>query len=175
MIAPGSEHETTACATGVRAEEEDAGADMAKHPRLSTDYLNRYAEALMLIDLAADDPDIVRDLKAWRSLSYREHFETSPLRIAPSALEAYDRLAPERKAAFEDLCRAMTRLVTTATALLADRTDRLDAITIVEVAGDALRRQIARATEFINANGTVDIVATEMRELQAEVDALLRR
>ena len=69
----------------------------------------------------------------------------------------------------------MTRLVTTATALLADRTDRLDAITIVEVAGDALRRQIARATEFINANGTVDIVATEMRELQAEVDALLRR
>ncbi|MET3893340.1 hypothetical protein ABIE41_004416 [Bosea sp. OAE506] len=148
---------------------------MAKHPRLSTDYLNRFAEALMLIDLAADDPDIVQDLKAWRSVTYREHFETSPLRIAASALAAYDLVPPERREGFEELCRAMTRLVTTATALLADRADRLDAITIVEVAGDALRRQIARATEFINANGAVDIVAIEMRELQAEVDALLRR
>jgi hypothetical protein len=148
---------------------------MAKHPRLSTDYLNRFAEALMLIDLAADDPDIVQDLKAWRSLTYREHFETSPLRIAASALAAFDLVPPERREGFEELCRAMTRLVTTATALLADRADRLDAVTIVEVAGDALRRQIARATEFINANGAVDIVAIEMRELQAEVDALLRR
>lgn len=148
---------------------------MAKHPRLSTDYLNRFAEALMLIDLAADDPDIVQDLKAWRSVTYREHFDTSPLRIAASALAAYDLVPPERREGFEELCRAMTRLVTTATALLADRADRLDAITIVEVAGDALRRQIARATEFINANGAVDIVAIEMRELQAEVDALLRR
>ncbi len=148
---------------------------MAKHPRLSTDYLNRFAEALMLIDLAADDPDIVQDLKAWRSVTYREHFETSPLRIAASALAAYDLVPPERREGFEELCRAMTRLVTTATALLADRADRLDAVTIVEVAGDALRRQIARATEFINANGAVDIVAIEMRELQAEVDALLRR
>jgi len=175
MIAPGSEQATTASATGVRAKGEDAGADMAKHPRLSTDYLNRYAEALMLIDLAADDPGVVQDLRSWRSLSYREHFETSPLRIAASALEAYDRLSPERQAGFESLCLAMNRLVTTATALLADRTDGLDAVAIVEVAGDALRRQIARATEFINANGAVDIVAIEMHELQAEVDALLRR
>lgn len=175
MIAPGSEHETTASATGVRAEEEDAGADMAKHPRLSTDYLNRYAEALMLIDLAADDPDIVQDLQAWRSLTYREHFETSPLRIATSALAAYDGLSPERREGFEELCRAMDRLVATAAALLADHADRHNVVTIAEVAGDALRRQIARATEFINANGAVDIVAIEMRELQAEVDALLRR
>lgn len=148
---------------------------MGKHPRLSTDYLNRYAEALMLIDLAADDPDVVQDLKSWRSLSYREHFEASPLRIAASALEAYDHIPPGRKEGFEELCRAMNRLVTAATALLADGTDRHDAVTIVEVAGDALRRQIARATEFINANGAIDIVAIEMRELQAEVDAAMRR
>lgn len=148
---------------------------MAKHPRLSTDYLNRFAEALMLIDLAADDASVVHDLQAWRSLSYREHFEVSPLRIAASALEAYDLVPQARQAGFEELCGAMARLITTATALLADRKSSLEAVTIVEVAGEALRRQIARATEFINANGAVDIVAVDMRELQAEVDALLRR
>lgn len=165
----------TGPAIGARAEGEDAAADMAKHPRLSTDYLNRFAEALMLIDLAADDASVVHDLQAWRSLSYREHFEVSPLRIAASALEAYDLVPPARQAGFEEFCDAMARLITTATALLADRKGPLEAVTIVEVAGEALRGQIARATEFINANGAVDIVAVDMRELQAEVDALLRR
>jgi hypothetical protein len=69
----------------------------------------------------------------------------------------------------------MARLVSTATALLADKRDGLDPATIVEVAGDALRRQIGRATQFINANGAVDIGMIESRALQAEIDALLRR
>ncbi|WP_054143969.1 hypothetical protein [Bosea sp. AAP35] len=153
----------------------DAREHMSPAPRLSTDFLNRYSEALMLIELAVDDHGLVEDLKAWRSASYREHFETSLLRCAPSALAAYDRVAPANRAAFEELCRAMARLVATATALLADKHDGLDPATIVEVAGDALRRQIARATQFINANGAVDIGRVESHALQAEVDALLTR
>ncbi|MDP3257899.1 MAG: hypothetical protein Q8S58_02535 [Bosea sp. (in: a-proteobacteria)] len=150
------------------------GGEAPGGPRLSTDFLNRYAEALMLIGMAADDPDILPDLQAWRAVSYCGHFATSPLRCAPSALAAYDALAPARREGFENLCLAMTRLVTTATALLADRQEGLDAATIAEVAGDALRRQIGRATHFINANGTIDIAAVESRVLQAEVDALFR-
>lgn len=153
----------------------DARTETSQAPRLSTDFLNRYSEALMLIELAADDHGIVADLRAWRSITYREHFEASSLRCAPTALAAYDSVAPSRRAAFEELCKAMARLVSTATALLADRRDGLDPATIVEVAGDALRRQIGRATQFINANGAVDIGMIESRALQAEIDALLRR
>jgi hypothetical protein len=148
---------------------------MSEGPRLSTDFLNRYNEALMLIELAADDHGVIDDLKGWRSITYCEHFETSPLRCAPAALAAYEQVSLERRAGFEELCVAMTRLVATATALLSDKPSELDAATIAEVAGEALRRQIGRATQFINANGAVDIGRVESRALQAEVDALLKR
>ncbi|PTM38874.1 hypothetical protein [Bosea sp. 124] len=165
----------TVSAIKALVDEGDARADTSKVPRLSTDFLNRYSEALMLIELAADDDGVVDDLRAWRSVTYREHFEGSPLRCTPSALAAYDRLAPACRAGFEDLCRAMSRLVETATALLAERRVGLEPATIVEVASDALRRQISRAAQFINANGTVEIGNVESRVLQAEIDALLAR
>jgi hypothetical protein len=155
------------------AEEEDGKADMSGLPRLSTDFLNRYSEALMLIEMAAEDDEVIQDLQAWRSVTYRQHFEASPLRCAGSALAAYDRVVPARRAGFEELCRAMARLVATATALLAERPDGLESSTIAEVAGEALRRQIGRATQFVNANGKVDISAVENRALQDEIDALL--
>ena len=151
----------------------DAKGRVSPAPRLSTDFLNRFSEALMLIELAADDDGIVDDLKAWRSITYREHFEVSSLRCAPSALAAYECVAPARRAGFEELCKAMARLVSTATALLADKRDGLDPATIVDVASEALRRQIGRATQFINANGAVEIGSIESRALQAEIDALL--
>lgn len=157
------------------ADEGDGKAETSKTPRLSTDFLNRYSEALMLIEVAADDDDAVQDLQAWRSITYREHFETSPLRCAASALVAYDGVEPARRAGFEELCKAMTRLVATATALLAEKPDGLETTTIAEVAGEALRRQISRATQFINANGKLDIGSVESRSLQAEIDALLAR
>ncbi|HEY5794928.1 MAG TPA: hypothetical protein VIU82_07915 [Bosea sp. (in: a-proteobacteria)] len=157
------------------ADEEDGKAETSRLPRLSTDFLNRYSEALMLIEMAAEDDDAVQDLQAWRSVTYRQHFETSSLRCAPSAIAAYESVVPERRAGFEELCKAMTRLVTTATALLADKPQGLETMTITEVAGEALRRQIGRATQFINANGKVDIGSVESRSLQAEIDALLAR
>jgi len=153
----------------------DARMETSQQPRLSTDFLNHYSEALMLIEMAAEDRSIVDDLKAWRSITYREHFEVSSLRCAPSALAAYDSVAPARRAGFEELCQSMARLISTATALLDDPRDGLEATTIIEVASDALRRQIGRATQFINANGAMDIGSIESRAMQAEIDALLAR
>ena len=69
---------------GTAAERLDAGV----HPRLSTDFLNRYSEALMLIEMVAMDETILADLQAWQSVGYREHFAASALRCAGSALAA---------------------------------------------------------------------------------------
>jgi hypothetical protein len=156
---------------GTTAERLDAGV----HPRLSTDFLNRYSEALMLIEMVAMDETVLADLQAWQSIGYREHFATSSLRCAASALAAYDELSPGRARAFDDVCRAMTRLVRTVTALLAEAPPSQELPEIVEVASEAMRRQIARATQFINANGTIDIGVFEDAALQAEIDALLAR
>ena len=144
-------------------------------PRLSTDFLNRYSEALMLIEMAGVDEELVADLQAWQSISYREHFRASPLRCAGSALAAYDRLDPTRVRSFEDVCLSMTRLVRTVTALLAEMPQPKELPIILEVASEALRRQIGRTTQFINANGAIDIAAFEDTALQAQIDALLAR
>ena len=162
--------------TTVSAIRKPAGvAETSKVQRLSTDFLNRYNEALMLIELAADDSSAIDDLKNWRGLGYREHFEVSALRCAASALAAYDAVVPARRAGFEELCRTMARLVVTATALLAEKRAGLEPQMIVSITGEALRRQIGRATQFINANGTLDIGSIESRALQDEIDALLAR
>ena len=165
----------SAIATKVLAEAPAGLAGSVDAPRLSTDFLNRYSEALMLIEMAGMDDELVADLQAWQSVSYREHFRSSSLRCAASALAAYDRIEPGRAMAFEDFCRSMTRLVRTVTALLAEAPQPKELAMIVEVASDALRRQIARAAQFINANGMLDIAAFEDAALQARIDALLAR
>jgi len=142
-------------------------------PQLSTDFLNRYSEALMLIEIALDDETILDDLRAWRAVGYRAHFEASPLRCAASAIAAYDGLSPARRRAFESVCTSMSRLVTTVTALLAEGRGNAELPMIVEVASEALRRLITRSTQFINANGRADIETFEGGSLQHEIDAFL--
>lgn len=149
--------------------------DVGLRPRLSTDFLNRYSEALMLIEMVAMDESVLADLLDWQSVGYREHFAASSLRCAASALAAYDELEPKRARAFDEVCLAMTRLVRTVTALLAETPPPPGLPEIVEVASEALRRQIARVTQFINTNGTIDIGKFEDAALQAEIDALLAR
>jgi hypothetical protein len=141
-------------------------------PQLSTDYLNRYGEALMLLEMVPMDPGIVDDLKAWRAMGYREHFEASQLRCTDSALAAYEQLVPSSRQSFESLCTSMNRLISTVTALLAELPPEQDATPIVDVASGALRRLIGRATQFINANGAFDIAAAGGGNLQDEIDAL---
>jgi hypothetical protein len=141
-------------------------------PQLSTDYLNRYGEALMLLEMVPTDPGMVDDLKAWRAMGYREHFEGSQLRCTASALAAYEMLDPAFRLGFEALCVSMNRLISTVTALLAELPAGQDAKPIVDVASEALRRLIGRATQFINANGALDVAAAGGRDLQDEIDAL---
>lgn len=162
-------------ATNGLAEAPAVQAGSVDAPRLSTDFLNHYSEALMLIEMAVTDEELVADLHSWQSIGYREHFRASPLRCAASALAAYERVAPARLRAFEEVCLSMTRLVRTVTALLAEAPQPKELPMIVAVASDALRRQIGRATQFINANGAVDIANVEDAALQAQIDALLAR
>lgn len=162
-----------ASATKMQIEKMADGMDGVLAPRLSTDFLNRFSEALMLIELAESDDSIIEDLQAWRSVGYREHFEASSLRCAATALAAYDGVDPGRRRAFEDVCRSMTRLVATVNALLAETPRPAELPMIIEVAGEALRKLISRSTQFINANGTVDIAAFDDAALQKEIDRLL--
>lgn len=142
-------------------------------PQLSTDYLNRHSEALMLLEMVPVDRGIVGDLKAWRGLGYIEHFAASPLRCAGDAMAAYRALDRREAESFEQLCNAMDRLIYTATVLLSEMPDDDDPTLIVDVASLSLRRLIGRATAFINANGQGEAAYIDVGAVQADVDAVM--
>ncbi len=140
--------------------------------QLSTDYLNRYGEALMLLEMAPMDMSVVEDLKAWEPVGYREHFRTSRLRCSATALAGYEALGSGERRAFEELCGAMDRLIATVTALLAEMGEGAEMPTVLDVACEALRSLMGRATQFINANGRIDIAEFATRSLQGDIDTL---
>ena len=41
---------------------------------LATDYLNHFNEAVMMLELVPTMPACIEDLRAWKVMSYREHF-----------------------------------------------------------------------------------------------------
>lgn len=142
---------------------------------LSNDYLNHFSEALMLIELAAGDPDAAADLARWRPIDYRAYFAASQLRRAPAARAAYDALGAERRAAFEALVAAMDRLATTAIRALRPPCGPEEAATVAEVTGPALRRLIARASAFLNSGGVELPEEADVEAAQAAIDRLLER
>jgi hypothetical protein len=65
-------------ATALRPEASGSGVpNINPVTGLSTDYLNHFTEALMALEMAADTPECLDDLKAWRPKSYAEHFAQS--------------------------------------------------------------------------------------------------
>ncbi len=140
---------------------------------LSTDYLNRYGEALMLIEMALMDDSVAAELEAWRPVGYLAHFDGSQLRCAPHAAAAYRALDPISRGAFEALCMAMNRLVETAVLTLREAPDPSAAAPVIEVAGTAFRNLLARATAFINSGGDLAQAAYDKSELQDVIDRLM--
>lgn len=141
--------------------------------RLSTDYLNLYAEALMLIEMAALDPEVMSELKAWKPVGYLEHFQASNLRCACAASEAYMALDPTARRAFETLCGAKNQLVQTVIITLDEGGETGSHAAVIEIAAEAFRNLFSRANAFINSGGDMEMAAYDKIELQAAIDRIL--
>jgi hypothetical protein len=140
---------------------------------LSNDYLNHYSEALMLIEMAGDDPDIANELVAWHPVSYRSYFGASELRRASAALAAYDALPADRRAAFERLVASMDGLVTMAIFALQPPCEAADAAPVVDETAPALRDLIAQAAAFLNSGGQELGGEGHAGESQAVIDRII--
>lgn len=70
---------------------------------LSTDYFNSVNEVVMLLGMVPDMPEILDEVYAWQFRTYREHFETSGLQMAPLAIEAYSHSPEPVRQRFEDV------------------------------------------------------------------------
>lgn len=70
---------------------------------LSTDYFNAFNEVVMLLGMVPDMPEILEEIYAWQFRTYREHFETSGLQMAPLAIEAYPHSPEPIRRRFEEV------------------------------------------------------------------------
>ena len=56
---------------------------------LSTDYLNHFTEAIMLLEILPAMPDCLDDFLAWEPKDYREHFAASRFSNRDAVIAAY--------------------------------------------------------------------------------------
>ncbi|MSO98034.1 MAG: hypothetical protein EXR11_07440 [Rhodospirillaceae bacterium] len=68
---------------------------------LATDYMNHFNEAVMLIEMLPDMPDMLPDCAGWQTKTYPEHFLGSGLAYGPLAADAYKQIPTTIKAPFE--------------------------------------------------------------------------
>jgi hypothetical protein len=168
------------CASAVQAADIVADRDIA--PRLAdaninpatglaTDFLNRFNEAIMLLEMAATCPDCLADFHAWRSMSYREHFLASKFRGRDLAIAAYDAADPAARACLDRLTATMTAVIeATRATMIADLPADAAGI-LAERAAAWLKVLVTRAGAIIN--GGIDSAQPGMS--QAMIDRLLTR
>jgi hypothetical protein len=138
----------------------------------ATDYLNRFNEAVMLLDLLSSCPELRTDFLAWEPMSYREHFRHSHFKTRDLAIAAYDKADPGLRNSLDTLAVTMTIVLEATRAAMDDAERRPD--TVAALAGNAigwLKPLIARAGAIINGESDEKDAPTP----QEVVDKLMKR
>jgi hypothetical protein len=147
-----------------------ARANINPSTGLATDYLNHFNEAVMLLEMLESCPDCVEDFRAWRPMSYREHFAQPQYRHRSIAIDAYEQADPTARLYLDTLADAMTDVLqATRKALAADLSPQA-ARQLAERTAAWLRPLIARAAAVINGEPDTDDATP-----QATIDRLMKR
>jgi hypothetical protein len=102
----------------------------------ATDYLNRFNEAVMLLDMLSNCPEFRDDFLAWEPMNYREHFRLSHFKTRDLAITADDQADPNVRNTLDTLAVTMT-IVLEATRAAMDDVDRRPE-TVATLAGNAI-------------------------------------
>jgi hypothetical protein len=150
-----------------------AAANINPSTFLATDYLNHFNEAVMLLDLLGDMPDMVDEVTAWAPKSYPRHFLDTGFRGRDLAVAAYAAAPPGVRRRFDTTIAEIDTVMLDAIAELKARPpERFGQI--AENAVAALHPLIERASAIIN--GTDDGTDHEPEgesATQAAIDALM--
>ena len=125
---------------------------------LATDYLNHFNEAVMLLELIPDMPDMLEDAKRWAPKPYKQHFRDSGFMAKDLVCAAYDRAPECFRVPFDLTVRTINRRILGATAdiettLAMTNAAQLDGI--VETHCTRVRHLIATAGALVNGSTAV--------------------
>jgi hypothetical protein len=136
---------------------------------LSTDYLNHFTEAIMVLEIAALMPDCLNDLRAWRPKTYSEHFYSSRFSNRDAVIAAYNAADPAVRDALDSASETLNAVLVDARDVVLRHLASPDAEVLAQRAVAWLKPLIARTAAVINGTSAraADNVGT-----QAAVDAL---
>jgi hypothetical protein len=138
---------------------------------LATDYLNHFNEAIMLPEMIESCPDCVEDFRAWRPMSYREHFAQPQYKHRAIAIEAYDQADPIARQYLDTLADAMSDVLQATHKAFAAGLPPRSAVQLAERTAAWLRPLVARAAAIINGEADDEAALTP----QAAIDRLMKR
>ena len=139
---------------------------------LSTDYLNHFTEAVMVLEMVGTMPECLDDLRAWQAKTYSEHFAASHFSNRNAIITAYQSADPAVRAALDRTSDVLNAMVRRTRELVLQHIGTAEVEAIVRRALERLRPLIARTAALIN--GTT-LKGADRRGPQAAVDAIFGR
>lgn len=124
---------------------------------LATDYLNHFNEAIMLLEMVPDMPEVVEDFLAWHPLSYAEHFHATNFKARDLVCEAYEAADPDIRAQFDHLTDTMTSILTAVGAAMREAQQDSTRATLAQQASLWVKPLISAAGGVINGGTEADV------------------
>ncbi|MET0606362.1 MAG: hypothetical protein ABWZ80_07885 [Beijerinckiaceae bacterium] len=146
---------------------------VARDSLLTNDYVNHFAELVMLLELVIESPHLIEDIRNWTPRSYCEHIGRIGFEPADSLRQAYERLEPARRAMLDAVSGDANRLGAALRSTIADANvapARLPGI--VRIGCEGLHDHIRRLAAILANKPLAQIERNELIS-QSDIDALL--
>ena len=138
------------------------------HPTgLAADFLNRYNEPVMLLDLVPTEPDCLAEFLAWTPCSYVEHFTRSRFADRAYVLAAYSQAPLGSREALTSVVEEMSTIIVATQVALRRESERAEQARIAHAAAQQLRRLLITAGAIIHGRRRAQIA-----NLQSDIDLL---
>ncbi|MBI5260701.1 MAG: hypothetical protein HY852_02645 [Bradyrhizobium sp.] len=124
---------------------------------LATDYLNHFNEAIMLLEMVPDMPEVVEDFLVWHPLSYPEHFHATNFKARDLVCEAYEAADPDIRAQFDHLTDTMTSILTAVGTAMRDAQQDKTRAKLAVQASQWVKPLISAAGGVINGGTEADV------------------
>jgi hypothetical protein len=140
---------------------------------LSTDYLNHFTEAIMLLEILPDMPDCLADFLAWEPKDYREHFAACHFRNRERVIAAYEAADPELSGSLDMLADLMNTMLLATREAIASNPATLKSQALAQRTAAVLKPIVMRVSALIN--GTAPGLSNRANVPQVAIDAMFRR
>jgi hypothetical protein len=166
------------CAGGIVAPAESPPAPSRSIPNvnpatgLSTDYLNHFTEAVMVLEMIGTIPECIDDLKNWQPKTYCEHFAASRFSDRESVIASYRATDPAVREALDRTADTLNAVLAHACGVVLRYHATPEGDGLARRAASWLKPLIVRMAGIINgASGA----PANRQDVQAEIDAMFGR